>query len=39
MGCMYADDMDRYTTLDFDDWYERPEWKQFNPKLFHHLFI
>lgn len=39
MCCMYADDMDSYATLDFDDWYERPEWKQFNPKLFHHLFI
>ena len=39
MCCMYADDMDRYTTLDFDDWYERPEWKQYEPILFHHLFI
>jgi len=39
MSCMYANDMDRYNTLDFDDWYERPEWKQYEPILFHHLFI
>ena len=39
MSCMYANDMDRYNTLDFDDWYERPEWKQYNPILFHHLFV
>lgn len=39
MCCMYANDMDRYNTLDFDDWYERHEWKQYEPILFHHLFI
>ena len=39
MSCMYADDKDKYNTIEFDDWYERPHLKQFDPKLFHHMFI
>lgn len=39
MNSMYFNEQEKYTLLEFDDWYERPEWKQYDPKLFHHLFI
>ena len=41
MTCMYNNANSRFVPLEFDDWYEREEWKDddINPILFHHLFL
>jgi len=41
MTCMYNNAKSKFTPLEFDDWYEREEWKDddINPILFHHLFL
>lgn len=39
MNCLYVNDKEKFTLVEFDDWYHRSEWAQFKPRLFHHLFI
>lgn len=41
MTCMYNNAKSKFTPLEFDDWYYRPEWKdeyEADPKLFYHIF-
>ena len=41
MTCMYNNANSKFIPLEFDDWYEREEWKNddIDPILFHHLFL
>ena len=41
MTCMYNNAKSKFIPLEFDDWYEREEWKDddIDPILFHHLFL